>query len=45
PATSEDFPLPAQRPTFSALDCSLFEERFGIKIPTWQESLRKAMES
>jgi|APSaa5957512622_1039677.scaffolds.fasta_scaffold91621_1 dTDP-4-dehydrorhamnose reductase len=43
PAKSEDFPLPAQRPTFSALDCSLFEERFGIKIPTWQESLRKAM--
>ena len=45
PATSEDFPLPAQRPTFSALDCSLFEERFGIEIPTWQESLRKAMEN
>ena len=45
PATSEDFPLPAQRPTFSALDCSLFEKRFGIKIPTWQESLKKAIEN
>ena len=43
PAKSADFPTPAQRPTFSALNCDLFEKTFEIKIPNWQESLRLAM--
>ncbi len=42
PAKSEDFPVPAQRPTFSALDSSLFEKTFGRQIPAWQESLAQA---
>lgn len=42
PAKSADFPVPAARPTFSALDCSLFERTFGVQIPSWQESLQKA---
>ena len=42
PAKSADFPVPAQRPTFSALDCSLFEKTFRLKIPAWQESLAAA---
>lgn len=42
PAKSSDFPTPAQRPTFSALDCTLFEKTFSLNIPTWQESLQKA---
>ena len=41
-AKSSDFPVPADRPTFSALDCSLFEKTFNVKIPAWQESLQKA---
>ena len=41
-AKSEDFPVPAQRPTFSALDCSLFEKTFHLTIPAWQESLAEA---
>ena len=41
-AKSEDFPVPAQRPTFSALDCSLFEKTFRLTIPAWQESLAEA---
>ncbi len=43
PAKSIDFPTPAQRPAFSAMDCSLFEETFEIEIPAWEESLREAM--
>src|SRR5215208_1524036 len=31
PASSEAFPTPAVRPLFSALDCSLFEESFGLR--------------
>jgi len=44
PAKSTDFPTPAQRPTFSALNCNLFEKTFEIEIPLWQESLRVAMQ-
>ncbi|MCP4143324.1 MAG: dTDP-4-dehydrorhamnose reductase [Chloroflexi bacterium] len=43
PVKSDAFPLPAQRPTFSALNCDLFQETFQIKIPEWQRSLEKAM--
>ena len=42
PAKSSDFPVPAQRPTFSALDCSRFEQTFARQIPVWQESLKEA---
>jgi dTDP-4-dehydrorhamnose reductase len=43
PASSEEFPLPAARPPFSALDCSKFKEAFGFSLPDWRESLRRAM--
>jgi len=43
PVKSDAFPLPAQRPTFSALNCDLFQEIFQLEIPEWQESLQKAM--
>jgi dTDP-4-dehydrorhamnose reductase len=43
PASSEEFPTPAVRPLFSALDCTLFEEKFGLRLPDWNESLRLAM--
>jgi dTDP-4-dehydrorhamnose reductase len=39
PALTSDFPTPAQRPLFSALDCSLFERTFSLKLPGWQDSL------
>jgi dTDP-4-dehydrorhamnose reductase len=42
-AKSSEFPAPAERPAFSALDCSLFNETFGLRLPPWQESLRLAM--
>jgi dTDP-4-dehydrorhamnose reductase len=44
PALTADFPTPAERPLFSALDCSAFESTFGLYLPEWQQTLKKAME-
>jgi len=43
PALSEDFPTPAVRPLFSALDCTRFEETFGLQLPDWRHTLDLAM--
>jgi dTDP-4-dehydrorhamnose reductase len=43
PVSSEEFPTPAIRPLFSALDCSKFEETFKISLPYWKESLHATM--
>lgn len=43
PASSEEFPTPAIRPLFSALDCTLFEEKFGLRLPDWRDTLQLAM--
>ena len=43
PARTSDFPTPAQRPTFSALDCGRFTATFGLRLPPWQQSLTLAM--
>lgn len=44
PAATSDFPTPAVRPLYSALDCSRFEAAFGLRLPPWQEALRLAMD-
>ena len=43
PALTSDFPTPAQRPLFSALDCSLFHDTFKISLPHWEDDLLLAM--
>ena len=43
PARSTDFPTPAVRPLFSALDCSHFEKTFGLRLPAWDVTLELAM--
>jgi dTDP-4-dehydrorhamnose reductase len=43
PADSEEFPTPATRPLFSALDCTRFETTFGLELPDWRSTLRLAM--
>jgi len=43
PVSSEEFPTPAKRPLFTALDCSKFEAAFGFSLPDWKDSLRAAM--
>jgi dTDP-4-dehydrorhamnose reductase len=44
PAFTADFPTPAQRPLYSALDCEKFTRVFGLRLPAWQETLKLAME-
>jgi dTDP-4-dehydrorhamnose reductase len=44
PALTDEFPAPAQRPLFSGLDCSLFFERFGLRLPDWENALKLAMQ-
>lgn len=45
PAKTADFPTPAQRPLYSALNCERFSAAFGLLIPNWQENLRLAMDT
>ena len=44
PALTSDFPSPAQRPLFSALNCDRFEDTFSLRLPDWEESLHLAMD-
>ena len=43
PGRSEEFPTPATRPLFSALDCTRFEKTFGLRLPPWSSTLELAM--
>jgi dTDP-4-dehydrorhamnose reductase len=43
PGRSEEFPTPATRPLFSALDCTRFEDTFGLHFPAWSSTLKLAM--
>ncbi len=44
PALTAEFPTPAQRPLFSALDCHHFISTFGLRLPAWQPALQLTME-
>ncbi|MFA5835427.1 MAG: dTDP-4-dehydrorhamnose reductase [Bellilinea sp.] len=44
PAKTAEFPTPAVRPLFSALDCSMFSARFGIGLPDWRTTAGFVME-
>ncbi len=43
PALSLEFPTPATRPLFSALNCEKFNQTFKLNLPNWEESLQQAM--
>jgi dTDP-4-dehydrorhamnose reductase len=43
PAKSSEFPTPAERPSFSALDCTKVTNSLGVVLPIWYESLRLAL--
>ncbi len=45
PAKTSDFPTPARRPLFTALDCTRFCETFAIDLPPWQEILSLALQT
>jgi dTDP-4-dehydrorhamnose reductase len=42
-ALSADFPTPAQRPLFSALDCRKFEQAFDLYLPAWDATMELAL--
>jgi dTDP-4-dehydrorhamnose reductase len=44
PALTSEFPTPAVRPLFSALDCTCFTNTFGLRLPAWEEALQLAMQ-
>jgi dTDP-4-dehydrorhamnose reductase len=44
PATTAEFPSPARRPLFSALNCDLFFNTFHLQLPDWKVALKLAME-
>jgi dTDP-4-dehydrorhamnose reductase len=43
PALTSDFPTPAQRPLYSPINCDLFADTFGLRLPDWENALRMAM--
>jgi dTDP-4-dehydrorhamnose reductase len=45
PAATSEFPTPARRPLFSALNCDHFTNTFHLHLPDWQDALKLAMEA
>jgi len=44
PARTEDFPLPAQRPAYSALCAAAFEKTFGTELPDWRSDQARCLQ-
>jgi dTDP-4-dehydrorhamnose reductase len=44
PALTAEFPTPAQRPLYSALDCHRSAAILGLKLPPWEYALQLAMD-
>jgi dTDP-4-dehydrorhamnose reductase len=43
PCKSSEFPTPAIRPTFTALDCEKIKLTFGLSLPAWKDALGLCM--
>lgn len=43
PALTSDFPTPAERPLYSALNCERFHQTFNLRMPDWKTALSLAM--
>ncbi|MFH0996171.1 MAG: dTDP-4-dehydrorhamnose reductase [Pseudomonadota bacterium] len=43
PITTDQYPTPAKRPVYSALNCEKIQSRFGIYPKPWRESLEKTL--
>lgn len=41
--TSDEFPTPAKRPTYSILDTQKIENELGIEIPNWESALKQCI--
>lgn len=40
PITTEEYPTPAKRPSYSVLDCAKLKQAFGVELPGWYEALQ-----
>ncbi|MBF0445065.1 MAG: dTDP-4-dehydrorhamnose reductase [Magnetococcales bacterium] len=45
PVPASHYPMPAQRPAYSALNSGLLEKTFGIKAPDWQNGARDLLQN
>lgn len=43
PIATADWPTPAKRPPDSRLDCARLAATFGVRLPDWQPSLKRAV--
>ena len=43
PCTSEEYPSPVKRPSYSVLDKTRIKEVFSISVPYWTDSLKKCL--
>ena len=44
PIPSADYPVPAERPKNSRLDCRLLESTFGLQLPQWQQGVERMLQ-
>ncbi len=44
PIKSEDYPLPARRPSYSVMDKSKIKKELAIEIPHWRDSLKYCLQ-
>ncbi|QNI71217.1 dTDP-4-dehydrorhamnose reductase [Cyanobium sp. NS01] len=45
PLTTAEYPLPAQRPSYSLLDCSSSRQALGLAPTPWRQALRQLLEA
>ena len=45
PISTEEYPTPAPRPAYTALDCSKLERVFGLTPPSWRDALARCIDS
>jgi dTDP-4-dehydrorhamnose reductase len=43
PITTADYPTPAKRPAYSVLSNAKLERVFGIRLPDWEEGLKRCL--
>jgi len=44
PIATADYPTPARRPMYSALDCGKLARAFGICLPAWENALQTCLD-
>ena len=44
PISTEEYPTPAPRPAYTALDCSKLERVFGLTLPNWRDALARCID-